>query len=97
EPCAVGLDVAEASVRFALRVFGCQAVRHELPRRHLEVKAQLVVDGALDARAIARDVEQPSNAGNGRHGPSGGLENLEDGAGVLRPHGGLRPELSASL
>ena len=68
ETPACALNVAEASLGFPPGFVGIHAAVHELPHSHLEVKAQLVVDGARDAGAAALDAHQSAESGYASHG-----------------------------
>src|SRR6185369_1724723 len=64
---ARALHVTEPALGFLARFLRGHSAGHEIPHCHVEVKSQFVVDRALDARAVARDVKQPSNPNDSRH------------------------------
>jgi hypothetical protein len=56
------LDVPEAPLGFATGVGFAHAFAHVMPHGHVEVKSQLVVDGARDAARVELEPEESSNA-----------------------------------
>src|SRR5215510_5485921 len=62
EPLARALDIAEPPLCFILCFLGGHSLFHELPHRHVEVKAQLVVNRAVDASATERESQQTPNS-----------------------------------
>src|SRR6187397_1966787 len=51
--------VTEPALRFTPGFVGIHSTGHEFPHCHVEVKAQLVIDGALHACRRAIDAEKP--------------------------------------
>ena len=63
---ARSLDVAETTLGFTTRVVLAHALVHVESHRHIEVKAQLVVDGARDTAWTEVDSKKPADAA-GKH------------------------------